>query len=277
MIKRSLFIILIYFVVSSCSNSNAEEQEKKNVASNLVKLTSKKPDLIPSVQDTIAYLQPQKYSAKVLAEGAFHADEVWQDVDKEDWYGLFQGKNNFYLQKTKVRTSNIFDPVMDEDDGTRTGWEVKTTNSDTSLILIAGLNFLTERQVESLKLPKEELLPGEKIKFTYKGNSYKLYATGNKRKEAPNSDRYIVSNYKLFYSRIKNGKETKQVLVQHETFDDKMINIIFAGDIDGDNLLDFIIDKSNHYNAVNPTLYLSKPAEKDKLVKEVGEHVSVGC
>jgi len=274
--KISLFTILVSLVISSCSSSNAEEQEKK-AAPKVLKSATEKTKLLPISEDTLTYLQPAEYIAKVLTEGAFHEDEVWKEAEKEDWYGLFQGKNNFYLQKTKIKTSRIPDPVMDGDDGTRTGWEVISTNQDTSLILIAGLEFLKNRQVDPFKLPKEDILPGEKLEFTYKDISYQLYATGSKRREAPNSDWYIVSNYKLFFSTIKNGKQVKQVLVQHADFDDEMINIIFAGDIDGDNLLDLIIDKSNHYNAVNPTLYLSKPAEKDKLVKEVGEHVSVGC
>jgi len=275
--KVSLFTILICFVISSCSNSKAEEQENKASPPKVVKSTSKKSTTPLAKQDTLTYLPPKEYLAKVITEGAFHEDEVWQGAEKEAWYGLFQGKNNYYIKQTKIITSRVIDPVMDGDDGTRTGWEVKTTNKDTSLILISGLNYLTEKQVESIKFPKEEILPGEKLEFTYKGNSYKLYATGNKQKEAPNSDWYIVSDYKLFFSSVKNGIETKQLLVQHGNFDDEMINIIFAGDIDGDNLLDLIIDKSNHYNAINPTLYLSKPSEKDKLVKEVGEHVSVGC
>ncbi|RDC66316.1 hypothetical protein [Adhaeribacter pallidiroseus] len=268
MIKISLFTILVSFILSSCSNSNAVEHGKK---------TANKLDLNSVITDTLTYLQPKEYLAKVLTEGAFHEDEVWENAENENWYGLFQGKNNFYLQQTTVRTSRILDPVMDGDDGPKTGWKVTSTNQDTSLILITRLNFLKNRKVDPFKLPKEDILPGEKLELNYKGHSYQLYATGHKHKEASKSDWYIVSDYKLFFLTFRNGKEVKQVLVQHAAFDDDMVNIIFAGDIDGDGLLDFIIDKSNHYNAVIPTLYLSRPAEKGKLVEEVGEHVSVGC
>ncbi len=55
------------------------------------------------------------------------------------------------------------------------------------------------------------------------------------------------------------------------------IYIMFAGDIDGDTIPDLIIDTSWHYNAEVPTLYLSKPAEKNQLLKVMGMHVTTGC
>ena len=56
-----------------------------------------------------------------------------------------------------------------------------------------------------------------------------------------------------------------------------MTSIIFSGDIDGDGLLDLVIDLSNHYNVSNPALFLSKPATSDNAVKLVGQHLRVGC
>ncbi len=86
-----------------------------------------------------------------------------------------------------------------------------------------------------------------------------------------------MQNYKLYLTANINGKETTQLLIAQPNFDDNMIEIIFAGDIDGDNLMDFIIDTSRHYNMFSPTLYLSKPAGKGQIVKPVGSHVIVGC
>lgn len=56
-----------------------------------------------------------------------------------------------------------------------------------------------------------------------------------------------------------------------------MINLIFVGDIDGDGILDLIIDTSRHYNATSPTIYLSRPADNGEVVKPIGGHTSVGC
>jgi hypothetical protein len=91
------------------------------------------------------------------------------------------------------------------------------------------------------------------------------------------SNFYLVSNYRLFIKATINGTERNQMLVSSRAFDDAMIEILFAGDIDGDNIPDLIINTSYHYNAIVPTLYLSKPAGDKEILKVMGWHVSVGC
>ena len=152
-----------------------------------------------------------------------------------------------------------------------------TISKDTSLLLIESLPYLSERKIESYDLP-EFIQPNDTITFKYLNKEYKLFATGGKRKESENSDWYYVWNYKLYLTSIVNGMEQTELLVACSRFDDKMIRILFAGDIDGDEKLDLLLDTSNHYNASSPTLYLSKPAEEEnKIIKPVAIHTSVGC
>jgi hypothetical protein len=86
-----------------------------------------------------------------------------------------------------------------------------------------------------------------------------------------------IWNYKLYLTASRNGQSIIELLVAQPNFDDQMIKILFAGDIDGDGFLDLIIDTSRHYNSTIPTLYLSKPAAGGHLVKPVGQHETVGC
>jgi len=72
------------------------------------------------------------------------------------------------------------------------------------------------------------------------------------------------------------GESKKQLLAAQPGFDDKMIKILFTGGIDGDYLLDFLTDTSAHYNMRRPTLYLSKPADNNEIVKPAGAHETVG-
>ncbi len=113
--------------------------------------------------------------------------------------------------------------------------------------------------------------------FSFLGIDYKLFATGRKKKVQEDPEAFEVWNYKLFMTASKGGYQITQLLVAQPNFDEKMIEVLFAGDIDGDEMLDLIIDTSPHYNATSPTLYLSKPADKKELVKPVGVHTSVGC
>lgn len=213
------------------------------------------------------------YPATVLTTGQFHEDEVSKEDLKRSWYGIFKNNDGYYLDSTAIRTKRVEDPVVDED-GKKTGWEVKTANSDTSVLLFSGVDGLSKRKIIPVVLSKQEILPGEQISFTYNGIAYTLYATGNKKKEGPDS---IVVNYELFLKATINGAERRQLLVAAAAFDDAMVEILFAGDIDGDTFPDFIIDTSYHYNATVPTLYLSKPAGGAQLLKIMGMHMSVGC
>jgi hypothetical protein len=216
-----------------------------------------------------------KHPATILTTGQFHEDEVRKEDAGRSWYGIFQNSNGYYIDTTRIVTKKVQDPVDDE--GTLNGWEVKTTNGDTSLLLFAGVNGLEKRQIKEVSLRKKEILPGESVTYTYNGITYTLYATGNKYKEKPESDYYIVNSYRLFIKATINGTERTQLLVSSRGFDDAMIDIIFAGDIDGDNIPDLIINTSYHYNATVPTLYLSKPADSKEVFKLMGWHVSVGC
>lgn len=69
----------------------------------------------------------------------------------------------------------------------------------------------------------------------------------------------------------------KTLIAAQLNFDDKMIEIHFAGDIDGDGIIDFIIDTSRHYNQLSPTLYLSKPAKEKGSVIPIAIQNTVGC
>lgn len=217
----------------------------------------------------------ENHPATILSTGQFHEDEVSKEDRNRSWYGIFQNASGYYIDTTRILTKRVQDPVDDE--GTLNGWEVKTTNSDTSLLLFAGVSGLEKRQIKELTLRKKEILPGESVTYTYNGITYTLYATGNKHKESATSDYYIVNNYRLLIKATINGTERNQLLVSSRSFDDNMIELLFTGDIDGDNIPDLIINTSNHYNVTAPALYLSKPAGSNDVLKLMGWHVSVGC
>jgi len=212
----------------------------------------------------------------ILTTGDFHEDEVSYEDTARSWYGIFRNSNGYYLDSTRITTKRVEDAVGDEE-GQKTGWEVKTKNKDTSLLLIAGVDGLTKRVLKPIAIRKKEILPGESTSFTYNGVVYTLYATGDKKKESATSDYYLVSNYRLYIKATINGAGRTTMLVACRSFDDAMVEILFAGDLDGDNIPDLILNTSYHYNAIVPTLYLSKPTGDKQLLKVMGWHVSVGC
>ena len=266
-IKFTLLLFVIAFGFTACKQTD----EKETAAIDTLKTTEiKSPDSIRYVE---TYPVDSLLTTKILPPGTFHNDEVEPNADKINWIGLFKGKDGFYLSSTKIKLENIYDAVLDEDESQKTGWEVTTDRTDSCYILIEPMPYLKAMPVREAPL-KKEINPKEKVTFQYLGIEYTIFAVGGIRYEnqAP-----AVYNYKLYLTAIINGQKVTDLLVSTPIFDDNMIQILFAGDIDGDQKLDLIIDTSCDYNAVTPTLYLSKPSDEGHLVKPVGSHTSVGC
>jgi hypothetical protein len=213
---------------------------------------------------------------KILTAGVFHEDEVWEGVEQEKWFGLFKDGHGYYLRATALRAERVEDP-LGEEEGQKTGWELKTALSDTVVLLMTGSNDLADRRLSTAHLDTNAVYPGDTLAVKFGDREYYLFATGNKEKESPNNQWYVISNYRLYLSTKVDGRQVNQLLVAHENFDDAMTHIIWAGDIDGDNRLDLIINLARHYNEGRPTLFLSKPAPPVKLLELSGQHQWVGC
>lgn len=276
-IQTIFTLTFVVFGLTACNNSGRENiKENKNLSVGAVTTTTL-ADSDTIVYDYTSFPVDSNYATKVLTVGNFHGDEVWENANQLKWFGLFNGQNGYYLKQTTIKTRKVNDPVLDENENEKTGWEVQSLNKDTCVILIESLPFLTDRIVQGVRLPKNYIYPRDTISFKYLGVDYKIFATGGKKKIQDDPEWFDVSDYKLYLTATIKGKQHKSLLVAQPNFDDQMINLIFAGDIDGDGILDLIIDTSRHYNATSPTIYLSRPAENGEVVKPIGGHTSVGC
>lgn len=269
--KQSIFLpALFIFTLSGCSNP--EPKEKSNhptQAADPVQVKSEVKD--HSKEDTtVAPL-------KILTTGVFHNDEIWSNASKMKWIGLFKDSNGYYLKNTQISIIPAHDPVFDNDESIKTGWEVSSSVNDTNLVFMEALPYLTNRKINAIPLSKNEIYPGDHLSFQYLGVDYELFATGNKKKESEAYDWYIVSNYKLYLTAKIKGKLHKTLLASHELFREQMVSLIFIGDLDGDGIVDVLLNNSNHYNATDQTLYFSRPANKGQVVKKVGSLMSFGC
>lgn len=274
------FIFLLLFIsFFSCNDTKVVQKQEVNIIP--IDTTNSIEEVFVEI-DTITY-NTDYYpidtllTTKILLESTFHEDEIDESYLNQKWFALVKNKKEYQLTKTKLIAKRIHDAILDESENDKTGWEITTASKDTTLLLIEEQSYLSERKIQNYNLP-EYIYPQDTISFSYQNRNYKLFATGGKRKETESSDWYIVWNYKLYLTTTVNGIEVTELLVASPRFDDAMIRILFAGDIDGDEKLDLILDNSNHYNTSSPTLYLSKPAStENKIIKPVGIHTSVGC
>lgn len=219
-------------------------------------------------EDTAAGLLPPD-SIHLLSLSGFHHEEVWPEAVSEKWQGIFRHDSTCYVDDVQLRFRRCYDPVVDDDSTVKSGWNVTTTHKDSCLFLCSGAGF-GNGNVNSIRLSKQEILPGESETFQYNGTTYTLFATGKSAEE-------FYADYKLYLKAEKDGQVIKQLLIKQENFDEQMIKLLFIGDLDGDTRPDFLIDASRHYNMLLPTLFLSGKAEKSKLLKKMAQHRQVGC
>jgi hypothetical protein len=205
-------------------------------------------------------------SVKILQTGSFHKDDVSANSARLKWKGLFKTNDRFYIKDADVKFSRQHDGEVD-DHTQNTGWRVQCGEKDSTKLLISGLNELNNGEINQIALSKGTLLPGEKEEFNYSGTTYTLYASGKKK------DGYIY-NYKLFLMATVKGHSFNQLLIAQPFFgqaftDQVLTTIYFAGDLDGDNIPDFLIDTTDALTATVPGLYLSKPAGDKAILKLV--------
>ncbi len=212
---------------------------------------------------TLAGAQP-----RILQPGAFHGDEVTTPTG-EEWFALYPGSHASMVRRERVTIAPVFDPVIDAD-GEATGREVAVASGGAPLLLVSGLR-LEEGAVESARVEPQARLAGAAVSLELDGRKLTLYACATVE-FSPHGEP-LSSNYEL----VLSDGETEQVLLELPTLDDAVPALLWAGDLDRDGRLDLVIDTTYHYNLSSPTLFLSRPADRDAHVKEVATFSSVGC
>jgi len=279
-VKQTITMLSIALLfVSACNNTHKQSNKTDAISAHATaSFEDENSSEADAVQiDFTSFPEDSLLPTKVLTVGVFHGDEVESDVAQKQWYGVFSGTSGYYLAETKITIQYINDAVVDANENEQTGWLVKTINKDSALILVAPSPILKPHNIQNAPLLKEQLLPGDTLQIQYLGNNYMLYATGYKNSVGEDANDVEILNYKLYVSATIKGRIYNSLLVAKPNFSDAMITLLFAGDIDGDGVMDLIIDTARHYNVSSPTLYLSKPAENNEVLKPIGMHTSVGC
>ena len=206
---------------------------------------------------------------KILIEGRFHKQEVWQGAESKQWMGLVYQDSIFQLRPAPIRVRPFFDPVLDKRSARMmSGREVRDAASGNAVLFITGMAQLKPGPVDTASFSSAVVLPNTSLPLQFKGSTYILEAIGDSVQQE-GSDSYSLRNYSWKISGMKNGKKISQELAQAEGFESAIYVLLWAGDLDRDGIPDLLADLSNHYNASEITLFLSSKADKGKLYKKV--------
>ncbi len=205
-------------------------------------------------------------SGKILPVFRVHGNELSDDDLIADWIGLFANGAVNYALLTDVKFKKVRDPLLDEK-GDSTALLPVISSEDTCLFLFSGLD-LADKNVVNIPTNRPKIYPEDTLKFYLNDRRYFLLAASDQSKPSLNP-----RNYELYLEF--EGK--RQLLTEVEAFDDTMVQLLWAGDLDNDGFLDLILDTSNHYNVTELSLYLSSYASEDKLVAKSAIRRLTGC
>jgi len=272
---RALIILVCAIVpfLFSCNNNSKNNTSDNSIATIPSHSGS---NAISIVEDTLCVPCYNAYEQSILvSEIMLHGNEVPENSERKNWYGLFKSGNNFYVDTTEIKITKCYDVIVDPDDSSEiTGKLVQALHKDTSILLIGNISLSQGYKTKNLINPQRFRYPEEDtIFYNSNGTLYKLYSAAIKTKTEHYSDTGYF-NYKLYLSCIKNGREVTQLLVatSHLQFE----SIVFIGDIDGDGVPDIIFDLAVE-DASIPTLYLSRNAGNNVVLKVVAQSTYVGC
>lgn len=230
--------------------------------------TQEKKDTVPMYRNIREYPHKEMLHLEVMMTGFFHRDEIWPDVRQKSWVGLFRINDNYYLKSAQLNIQRVYDPTIESNPSVKSGWEIRTIQPDTAILLIAKYAKLPERKVNAIPLPQDEFNPGDTLNFLYHTIPYRLFARGMSKKSIIAGAADTISNYQLLIETADHRK--RSLLAAVPGFDNQMMKIWFAGDLDADSIPDFIINTASHYNMTRPALYLSTKAGPHQVVAPVG-------
>ncbi|WP_133498988.1 hypothetical protein [Cognatilysobacter terrigena] len=202
--------------------------------------------------------------------GVFHDGEA-SARNGENWLALQVTPARSALVATDAQVRRVHDVVADAD-GTDTGLEISTAVNDAAFLVRGpGLRIgpvdTAWTGVEPLRLPTKPLalkLRGASYRLQLdcaaRGDICRLVLTGGARTQV--------------LREFPAGRYDDGTLMLG---DDASPALLFAGDLDHDGRLDLILDMTDHYNASEPTLFLSSGAGPKALVRRVALQRSTGC
>jgi hypothetical protein len=247
-----------------------------------------KPDL-ETIEEVNSWAEKENYPFKIklLENGdGYHGAEI-DAKNGETWLGLFEEKGEFFLRSTKLKIKRVYDPIMGAEDYKKTGKSVEVTGKKTPLFLVKNAAFLAEGKISTVfkgvtwdeyyDNPETKDLPLEEVLTFIRKDFSQVYEIAGKQIELKVIEAKNKDGDKILALTLKSDGK-RQIL--HTIYADgypELGTLYWIGDLDRDGRPDFYLELFEHENVNNKVLFLSSPADKDKLVKKVAYFWTTGC
>jgi hypothetical protein len=208
----------------------------------------------------------------LLHPGDFHGDEIAVSADGE-WLALVSRNSQTALEPVAVSIQPVRDSLVDGDQGPITGKQVSVPGLD-PLLVVRGIARLRAGRVTEAQLDCEgcgeptEFNMHRRFAFRLGGDVYELEAIPLQPDEPFDEHSEIRLSYRAAVQVIHRPTRPP---------DDPLWQVLWAGDLDGDGLLDLYLDTADHYNMRRRRLLLSSAAGPGELVGEVAAFQTTGC
>ena len=218
-----------------------------------------------------AAASPIESEIQLLQVGVFHGDEVSAESG-EVWLGLYSTPDGYALITSRITVETVYDPLVDNP-GEKTGKVVSVAEQTRPLFLIKGLEVPKTESINTLSTEQTVLNPGKSLNLRLDGeNEYHLMAYGE-GDIGPNGFTSL-ENYSIELSKGQSSQE----LLTYDSTNGAIPTLLWAGDLDGDNQLDLLINATPHYTVYSaPVLFLSSMAKDGNLVQRVAIFIATGC
>ncbi len=228
--------------------------------------------LLLAIASATAALSPDQ-TIKILRIGFHHQDEVGLGA-RGIWHALVVSGSESYLKQVNVTVKAVNDP-MDDDVNTLNGREVIADITPNPILLVRG-DVFQSGNVDVLSWGPLEIPLGKTVTMGSAEFSLQI------------RDSTIEQGQRQFkFGVLLRVGGVEQAVATYSAYSDvgadfipaaeHFPSLVWVGDLDGDQQVDFLLDTSDHYNVDEVTLFLSSQRSKGDLVKAVAFSRRVGC
>ena len=214
----------------------------------------------------VASLQVEAQHAQLMVTGHFIGHGPWARVGGP-WLALEQHGGESTLREVTVR-STPETPVCGD-----AGYLVSADATDAGTFLLRGIAALRPGPIKTFVAARRYVAPSQTLRLGEDG--WALHGEGTV-KPAVNAGRGETRTT-LYRLLLKDATREAVVFSMPAVDNDGLPEIVWVGDLDGDNIPDILADVRRHYVGHDYKLFLSSAARPGQLLGEVAGLGTLGC